>query len=101
MLILRPAFSNYLARKSQKLNSTWGLEEAEFVEEESRGLRSLFFFKWLLVCLSILAKAFGSDLIRNLILNINNFSMLECVCVPNNTYLCDFLLLIDITSAAD
>lgn len=44
MPILRPALSNYLAWKSQKLDSTWGLEEAEFVEEESRELRSLILF---------------------------------------------------------
>lgn len=50
---------------------------------------------------SILSEASGSDLIGNSILNIHDFSMLECVCVPDNTHLCHFLLLIVITSAAD
>lgn len=50
---------------------------------------------------SILSKAFGSDLVDSSILNIHNFSTLECACAPDNTHLCHFLLLIVLTSAAD
>lgn len=50
---------------------------------------------------SIVSKAFGCDLIGSSILNIHNSSMLERVCVPDNTHLCHFLLLIVVTSAAD
>lgn len=50
---------------------------------------------------SILSKAFCYDLTGSPILNIHNFSVLECVRVPDNTHLCHFLLLIVLSSAAD
>lgn len=50
---------------------------------------------------SILCKAFGYDLKGSSILNIHNFSILECVCDPDKTHLCNFLLLTVVSSAAD